>query len=202
VGVPDGVGDGLLRHAEQAERHVRTERVETVACGEAHGDLMERLDIGAVTPQCCHQAHVLEHTGMQFVREVPDGLGEIRDAFLECRDRDVEIRLRAWLAGLALEATQDDPHAGELLTHVVVQVAGDAATLLFLNLDQTAGEILILLLDPSPFGDIDRRPDVAGEPAGVLVAWHADVQHPPVLAIGASQTVFHAEGSRASNALT
>ena len=47
---------------------------------------------------------------------------------------------------LALEPAQHDADAGELLAHVVVQVARDARPLLFLRVDQAAGEILVLFV--------------------------------------------------------
>ena len=71
--VPNGVGQRLLRNAEQAELHVGIERVEAVSSTEGHGDLMVTLDVGAVTSQSRRQAQVLQHTGMQLVRQILDG---------------------------------------------------------------------------------------------------------------------------------
>jgi hypothetical protein len=65
--VADGVADGLLRHTEQAKRHIRVQIVEVVHYAEHHFDVMMLLDFGAVTPQCLDQAGVLQHTGVQFM---------------------------------------------------------------------------------------------------------------------------------------
>ena len=73
---------------------------------------------------------MLQHAGMQFVREVPDRLGE-RRACAPAASRPSGRRSgRApdWLQ-LAFEPAQHDADAGQLLADVVVQVARDARAL-------------------------------------------------------------------------
>jgi hypothetical protein len=65
--VAHGIGERFLCHAEQAECHLRTKRLEVVSSVEDYGDVVMLLDIGAVPPQRRHQPRVLQHTGMQFV---------------------------------------------------------------------------------------------------------------------------------------
>ena len=88
---------------------------------------------------------MLQHAGMQFVREIPDRLRQRRRALLQRRDRAVDVRLRL-ACRPALEAAQHDGQPGELLAQVVVQVACDARALRFLRVIRPAGEILVLLL--------------------------------------------------------
>ena len=146
---------------------------------------------------------------MQLVREIPDGLCERDGALLKRRDGSVNLLLRTRLADLALEATQHDAEAAELLTQVVVQVAGDAGPLGVLRFDQPAGQVLDLLITcfqhdaglTNPvfsllaFGDVDAAADVTVKAAVDAVLRNARRQHPSVRAIGSAETEFKQEGS-------
>ena len=112
--VSKGVGQGLLRHAKKAQRHIGLQRIDVVRA-EHHFDVMIRFQVGAVTLERCRQPRVIQDAGMQFVRGIPDGLGELSGPVLQGRNRLVDVRVLNSLEDLSLETAQHDADAGQLL---------------------------------------------------------------------------------------
>ena len=106
-----------------------------------------------------------------------------------------------------LEAAEGDRQAGQLLAHVVVQIARDPRTLGILGLDQPAGQVLDLSmadLEGGPalanpvfglpaLGDVDVAADVTRKTAVRSILRNARGQQPSVDAVSSAQSVLHEE---------
>ena len=92
AGVAGRVGQRFLRDPKQAQRDIGIERAELVLGSERHLELMVLFDVSAETSQWRHQTGVLQHAGMQLVREIADGVGKFRRAALQCRHRLLDFR--------------------------------------------------------------------------------------------------------------
>ncbi len=168
---------------------------------------MRTLELGTIRRQGCYQPGVPEHGGMQVVREMTDVLRERVRALLKRSQIVVQIVADLQFRQSLLQAAECDRQAGQLLAHVVVQVARDARALRIPGLDQPAGQLLDLLMahlergaalaDPLfrilAFGDIDAAADVTRERAIGCVFRNSVIQDPAVDAVGCANSVLHEE---------
>ena len=90
---------------------------------------------------------------MQVVGEVTDVLRERRAALVKRPKVSLQLLADLRLVHSMLEAAKRDRQAGQLLAHVVVQVARDPCPLGILGLDQPAGQVLDL-----PIADFEGGP--------------------------------------------
>ena len=149
-----------------------------------------------------------QHRGMQVVGEVTDVLRQRGGALVKRPKIRLQLLADLRLFHSMLEAAEGDRQAGQLLAHVVVQVARDSRPLGILGLDQPAGQVLDL-----PVADLEGGPALANPLFGVLALGDVDVdadvtrktasrpihrdprgQHPSVRAVGAAHPVLHEEG--------
>jgi hypothetical protein len=100
-----------------------------------------------------------------------------------------------------------DRDGRELLTDVVVQIAGNPRPFRLLRGDETASKVFDFfvtltrrgligtqrLLGLTTLGDVDARPDVAEKSAVGGEPGHTRVEHPSVFAIRLQQAVLHPE---------
>lgn len=140
----DGVGQRFLRHPKQAQGEVWIDRAKIVGGAEGHLNGVAFFDLRAETAQGGDKARVLHHARMQFMRQGPDGLRQRRGSLLKVCDRVPDFAWRMQLANLVLEPAHHDAETGQLLADIIVQLARDARALLFLRVDQAAGQIAIL----------------------------------------------------------
>ena len=89
-----------------------------------------------------------QHRGVQVVGEVADVVGQGAGALVEGPDVGQNVFAHARLVHPALEAAERDGQAGQLLAHVVVQIAGHPRPLGVLGLDQPTGQMLDLAMAP------------------------------------------------------
>ena len=84
------------------------------------------LEVRTMAGKRGHQAGVSEHGRMQVVPKVTDVLNERRCTLLEGPQVLLQIRANRQLTKLLPQTAERNRQAGELLTHVVVQVACNA----------------------------------------------------------------------------
>ena len=207
AGVRDDVAQRLLGDPVQAERDLRVDGRE-VPLGAARQDgAVRTLELGTVGGQGGDQPTVAQHRGMQVVREVTDVLRERGGALVKRPKIRLQLLADLRLFHPMLEAAEGDRHAGQLLAHVVVQVARDPRPLGVLGLDQPAGQVLDLPmadLEGGPtlahpvfgvpaFGDVDVAADVTREAAVPSILRNARGQKPSVGAVGSAESVLQEE---------
>ena len=147
-----------------------------------------------------HQAGVSEHGRMQVVRKVTDVLNERRCTLLEGPQVLLQIRADRKITKLLLQTAERNRQAGELLTHVVVQVACNACPFGILGFNQAPGQMVNLSLAREQrlfrllaLGDIEAAADVTGVAAIRFILRNAGIQNPPVDAVSSSDAVLHQE---------
>ena len=79
---------------------------------------------------------------MQVVREVTDVLRQRARALVKRSQIRLQIRADPELVHSALDAAYRDRQPGQLLAHVVVEIARDPRPLGILGLDQPAGQVV------------------------------------------------------------
>ncbi len=175
----DHVAKGFLRHAIEAERGPIHVPLEAALGAEIHRHRLGPGQLGAVIAKNRDEAGVLEHAGVQVVREAAKVLSEPDGPLLKIRHVPADVVTRRAGREAALEAAQRDRQSGDLLAEIVVQVARDAGALAFLGFNQPSGQLLNLLVAAAQhrpalrhhfFGlpalrDVDLRSDQPLQPA-------------------------------------
>jgi hypothetical protein len=87
------------------------------------------------------------------------------------------------------QAFELDGEQRQALADIVVKLPGDPAAFVFLRGNQTAPEVAQRRLGPLSVRHIDRRIDVAGDPAAETAPGHAGIEDPAVFAVLPAQPV-------------
>src|SRR4029453_15710432 len=105
---------------------------------------MLAFELLAMTSQRGGQARVLQDAGMELVRQEADRLRHLDAAPLEPGDFLASVR-RCALRETGFERGQRDRQCRKLLTHAIMQLAGNAPALLFLGGYQSPGQVSDML---------------------------------------------------------
>src|SRR5215470_6388718 len=203
--VPDHVAQGLLGHAIEAQCHVSWHGTGAVVGMKDHLWSLLALDLVTMPAQGGDEPGLLEDTRVQIVREVAHAFRDVADLLPQSAELLASPAARL---GLPLEHAERDGHRGEVLTDVVVQLAGDPPPFLFLGGHELTGEMADLLcalprralrmLPPERAGeDVGEKTKPRDQLARPLLPGTRDADRQRALGRGADDQGHHGEGPHA-----
>ena len=139
--VRSDVAQRFLSDAVQTERNVVGNAVQTLGDRKGYLDRVLPTNFGTMTLERGGQAGVLQDSGVEFMRQVTDHVGQINCALLQ-QSQLVLNRPVPTVLQLPLDVAESDGQARELLVDIVVELACDARALGLLCRDQPSGQIL------------------------------------------------------------